>query len=44
MNEQFKASMKAHFAHWYFTEVRESLYQRVDVLCMGGSKVLAILY
>ena len=31
MNEQFKASMKAHFACWYSTEVKESLDQGLEV-------------
>ena len=31
VNEQFKASMKAHFGRWYSTEVKESLDQGRDV-------------
>ena len=31
VNEQFKASMKAHFARWYSTEVNESLDQGFEV-------------
>ena len=31
VNEQFKASMKAHFARWYSNEVKESLDQGLEV-------------
>lgn len=31
VNEQFKVSMKAHFARWYSTEVKESLDQGPEV-------------
>lgn len=31
VNEQFKASMKAHFAYWYSNGVKESLKLGLDV-------------
>ena len=31
VNEQFKASMKAHFARWYSTEVTKSLDQGLEM-------------
>ena len=31
VNEQFKALIKAHFAPWYATEVKEGLDQGLDV-------------